>query len=113
MTKTNEFKELIKMETQAIIEGATGYAFTNKQVEAITKELKKYFSENMILVREKEGNFFISLNRKIRKIAYDIKNKAKLLKQFKILTEDNKQKLCSATNIYHLDRICRDIFTSM
>ena len=113
MKKTNEFNSLVEMEVQAILEGKTGYAFTNKQVEAITKELKKYFSDNMIFIREKEGNFFISLNRKIRKIAIAIREKAKLLKQFKILTEVNKQKLCSATNIYHLDRICRDIFALM
>ena len=113
MKKPNEFNSLVEMEVQAIIEGSTGYAFTNKQVEAITKELKKYFADNMILVREKEDNFFISLKRNIRPIALAITKKAKLLKEFKILTEVNKQKICQATDTYHLDRICRDILMSM
>lgn len=106
---TNEFKELIIDSTNAVIEDGYGRAFNKKQVDAITQRLNKFFAKNAIIITEDEG-YTITLCNNIIPIATHIKEKAKLLKQFCLNNEKNRAILCSATNVYQLERLCRDIF---
>lgn len=106
---TNEFKELIIDSTNAVIEDGYGRAFNKKQVDAITQRLNKFFAKNAIIITEDEG-YTITLCTNIIPIATHIKEKAKLLNQFCLNTEKNRTILCSATNVYQLERLCRDIF---
>ena len=108
--KTNEFIELIIDSTNAVIEDGYGIAFNKKQVDAICKKLNKSFSKKAIIITEDEGIYSITLCNNIIPIAKEIKAKAKLLKQFCLNNEKNRAILCSATNVYQLERLCRDIF---
>ena len=108
---TNEFKELVIDSTNAVIEDGYGRAFNKKQVDAITQRLNKFFAKNAIIITEDEG-YTITLCANIIPIAKEIKAKAKLLKQFCLNNEKNRAILCSATNVYQLERLCRDIFTN-
>jgi hypothetical protein len=107
---TNEFTELVIDSTKAVIEDGYGIAFNKKQVDAISKKLNKSFAKKAIIIVEDEGIYTISLCSNIIPIAKEIKAKAKLLKQFCLNTEKNRTILCSATNVEHLERLCRDIF---
>ena len=109
---TNEFIELVKDSRQAVIEDGIGFAFNKKQVDEISKYLNRYFAKNTIIISEDEGIYSISLCNSIIPIVNEIIKKARLLKQFGLNTEKNREILCSATSSNHLERLCRDIFVN-
>lgn len=107
---TNEFIELVKDSSKAVIEEGIGIAFNEKQVNAISKKLNRFFAKSSIIVSEDNGIYTISLCDSIIPIVNEIIEKAKLLKQFCLNNEKNKEILCSATSSTQLERLCRDIF---
>ena len=107
---TNEFTELVEDSRKAVIEEGIGFAFNQKQVEAIKKDLNKSFAKSAIVITESDGIYCIALCSHIVPIAQDIIAKARLLKQFCLNNEKNKEILCSATSSTQLERLCRDIF---
>ena len=107
---TNEFIELVKDSRQAVIEDGIGFAFNKKQVDEISKYLNRYFAKSTIIISEDDGIYTISLCNSIIPIAKQIVEKARLLKQFCLNNEKNREILCSATSSIQLERLCRDIF---
>ena len=107
---TNEFTELVRDSKHAVIEEGIGFAFNKEQVKEIRKYLNKYFAKNTIIVSEDDGIYTIKLCNHILPIAKEIMDKARLLKQFCLNNEKNRETLCSATSVSHLERLCRDIF---
>lgn len=107
---TNEFIELVRDSKKAVIEDGIGFAFNQKQVDAIKKDLNNFFAKNAIVVSESDGIYAITLCTHIIPIANEIVTKARLLKQFCLNNEKNREIICSATSSSHLERLCRDIF---
>lgn len=106
---TNEFIELVRDSKRAVIEDGVGFAFNKTQVSEISKYLNRYFAKSAIVVSEEEGIYTISLCNSIIPIAKEIIEKARLLKQFCLNSEKNREKLCSAKKATQLDRIYHDI----
>lgn len=109
---TNEFTELVRDSRKAVIEEGIGFAFNKMQVNEISKYLNKYFAKSAIIISEEEGIYTITLINSIIPIANEIIAKARLLKQFCLNNEKNREILCSATSSNHLERLCRDIFVN-
>lgn len=106
---TNEFLELVEDSSKAVIEEGIGIAFNEKQVNAISKKLNRFFAKSSIIVSEDNGIYTISLCDSIIPIVNEIIEKAELLKQFCLNNEKNREILCSANNTYMLDRKYHDI----
>lgn len=106
---TNEFTELVRDSRKAVIEDGIGFAFNKTQVNEISKYLNRYFAKSAIVISEEEGIYTISLRNSIIPIVHEIIEKAKLLKQFCLNNEKNREILCSATNTCTLDRKYHDI----
>lgn len=106
---TNEFIELVKDSRRAVIEDGVGFAFNKTQVSEISKYLNRYFAKSAIIISEEDGIYSISLCDSIIPIVNEIIEKAKLLKQFCLNNEKNREILCSANNTYMLDRKYHDI----
>ena len=106
---TNEFIELVRDSRHAVIEEGVGFAFNKEQVKEISKYLNKYFAKNVIMITEKDGIYTIALCNHVLPITKDIIEKARLLKQFCLNNEKNREILCSATNSNMLDRKYHDI----
>jgi hypothetical protein len=106
---TNEFIELVRDSRRAVIEDGVGFAFNKTQVSEISKYLNRYFAKSAIIVSEEDGIYSISLHNSIIPIAKQIVEKARLLKQFCLNNEKNREKLCLATKSSQLDRIYHDI----
>jgi hypothetical protein len=107
---TNEFIELVSDSKKAVIEDGIGFAFNKKQVDEISKYLNRYFAKSAIIISEDEGIYTITLCNHVLPITREIMDKARLLKQFCLNNEKNREILCSATSVSHLERLCRDIF---
>ena len=107
---TNEFIELVRDSRKAVIEDGVGFAFNKTQVSEISKYLNRYFAKSAIVISEEEGIYTISLCNSIIPIAKEIIKKARLLKEFCLNNEKNREILCSATSSNHLERLCKDIF---
>ena len=106
----DDILELVEDSSKSVIEEGIGIAFNEKQVNAISKKLNRFFAKSSIIVSEDNGIFTIQLCHHIIPLAKEIMDKARLLKQFCLNNEKNREILCSATSVYHLERLCRDIF---